>query len=114
MLVKSIIFIIVNSIAVLVSCYLVPGASVESIWVAAMVAIVLALVNFFLKPILVLLTLPISIITLGLFYFILNALLILLVEWIVPGFHLESFWTAIWFSIVISVVSWLINLVTGK
>lgn len=106
---KMVSFLFINSLAVLLACYLVPGATVDSIWIALVVAIILALINTFVKPILVILTLPITIITLGLFYFILNTLIILFIDWIIPGFHINTFWSALFFSLIISFVSWVIN-----
>ncbi len=87
MLMKLLSFLLFSSLSVLISCYIVPGASVESIWAAVIVAIVLSVVNTFLKPILVLITLPISILTLGIFYVFLNLFLLFLVDGLVPGFH---------------------------
>lgn len=106
---KILSFLFINSLAVLLACYLVPGASVDSIWVALAVAVILGLINTFVKPILVILTLPITIITLGLFYLILNTLLILFIDWIVPGFHTDSFWSAFIFSLIVSFVFWVVN-----
>lgn len=114
MLMKIISFLLFSSLSVLIICYIVPGASVDSIWVAVIVAIVLSIINTFVKPILVLITLPISILTLGFFYLILNIFLLFLVDWLVPGFRLDSMWAAIMFSVVISITSWLINLITGR
>lgn len=106
--------ILVNGIAVFVTAYVLPGIHVESFITAVVVGIVLGIINAFIKPILVILTLPITIVTLGLFYFVLNALLILLVGQIVPGFSVASFWWALLFSLVISIVSWFLNSLVGE
>lgn len=103
-------YLLVNTFAIGVASYLLPGVYVESLLTAVVLAIVLGIINTFLKPILVLLTLPITVVTLGIFLLILNGLIILLASEIVPGFRVENFWSAIVFSIVISLVSWFLNL----
>ena len=72
-------------------------------------AAVLALVNTYLRPFVVLLTLPINILTLGLFTLVINAAMLKLVSWLIPAFHVEGFWTAIGGALVISIVSFLLN-----
>jgi len=106
--------ILVNGLAVFITAYLLPGVHVNNFITAIIVGIVLGVVNAFVKPVLVLLTLPITIVTLGLFYLVLNALLILLVAQIVPGFIIASFWWALLFGLVMSVVSWFLNNLSGK
>src|SRR3990167_6522904 len=106
--------ILVNGLAVFITAYLLPGVHVNNFITAIIVGIVLGIVNAFVKPVLVLLTLPITIVTLGLFYLVLNALLILLVAQIVPGFSVANFWWAILFGVVMSVVSWFLNNLSGK
>jgi putative membrane protein len=97
---------IVSALAILVAAYLLPGVDVTLIG-ALVLAIVLALINIFLKPLITLLTLPINIVTLGLFSLVINALLILLAAAIVPGFSVDGFWTALIFSILLAVINWL-------
>lgn len=106
--------ILVNGLAVFATAYILPGVHVENFVTAIIVGVVLGIINAFVKPILVILTLPITIVTLGLFYLVLNALLILLVSQIVPGFTIDSFWWALLFGFVMSVVSWLLNSLIGK
>lgn len=106
--------ILVNGLAVFATAYILPGVHVENFVTAIIVGIVLGIINAFVKPLLVILTLPITIVTLGLFYFVLNALLILVVSQIVPGFTVASFWWALLFSLVISIVSWFLNSLVGK
>ena len=72
-------------------------------------AVILALVNTYLRPIVVLLTLPINILTLGLFTLVINAAIFKLVAWVIPAFHVEGFWTAVGGALVISVISFLLN-----
>lgn len=97
--------LIVNALAIIISAYILPGVKVDGFVTALIVAVVLGVVNMFLKPILLILTLPLNILTLGLFTFVINALLVLLVSNIVPGFRVEGFLYALLFSLVLSVVS---------
>jgi len=94
---------------VVVSAYLLPGVTLSGFGAALLAALVLGLLNVFIKPILLLLTLPINILTLGLFTLVINALVIMVVSAIVPGFHVSGFWYALLFSVVLSIVLWLIN-----
>jgi len=99
-----IVSLIINTLAVLVGSYLLKGVKVADVTTAVVVAIVLGLVNSVIKPILVVLTFPITLLTLGLFLLVINALMILLTAKLVPGFRVESIWWAMGFSIVISIV----------
>jgi len=93
----------------LITAYILPGVHVENYLVALIVAVVLGIVNTLVRPILVFFTLPVTILTLGLFIFVINALLIMLVSNLVPGFTVKSFWWALAFSLVMSVVSGFLN-----
>jgi putative membrane protein len=95
--------IIITAILVLVIAHFMPGVSVASFTTSIIVAVVLGLLNLFIKPILVLLTLPVTLLTFGLFLLVINALMIMLCTKIVGGFAVESFWTAILFSIILSI-----------
>jgi putative membrane protein len=97
--------LIVSTLAVFISAYILPGVKVDGLLTAFIVAIILGAVNMFIKPVLVLLTLPLNILTLGLFTFVINALLILLVSNVVPGFRVDGFLWALIFSLVLSIVS---------
>lgn len=97
---------LLSAIAIGITAYLLPGVHIEGGAVTVLVlAVVLGLINAILKPILKLLTLPITILTLGLFSLVINALLILLAARIVPGFMVDGFWWALLFSIVLSLVN---------
>ena len=98
--------LLINSLAVFISAYILPGVKVDSFLTAFIVAIVLGVVNAFVKPVLVFFTLPVTILTLGLFILIINALMILLVSALVPGFRVDNLGWAILFSVVLSLVSW--------
>jgi putative membrane protein len=104
-----IISLLINSVAVFATGYLLPGINIQSFWTAILVAIVLGVLNTFLKPILSILALPITILTLGLFQLVINALIVLLVSAIIPGFGVENFWWALLFAIVLSIISSILN-----
>jgi putative membrane protein len=102
---KIIVNWLVSAIAIAIAAYLLPGVHVASIQAALVLAVVLGIINAILKPILLLLTFPITILTLGLFTLVINAFLILLAASIVPGFTVDGFWWALLFSIVLSIVN---------
>lgn len=100
---------LVITVAILLASYFVPGIKVNTLSTAVIAACVLGLINVFIRPIVMVLTLPLSILTLGLFYFIINAFLLELVAYFVPGFEVSGFFAALFGSLIISVVSWLSN-----
>lgn len=100
---------LVTALAVIIAAYLLPGVSVKSFFSALLVALVLGLINAILRPILVILTLPLTVVTLGLFIFVINALLVLLTSAIVPGFDVRNFWWALLFSLIFSIVSFILH-----
>jgi putative membrane protein len=105
---------LVTAIAILITGKVIPGAEITGPWAALWVAVFLGLFNVILRPILIVLTLPINILTLGLFTFVINALLILLTSTIIQGFYIEGLLTAVLFSIVLSVVTYVLNEVVKK
>ena len=102
---KLIIKIIISSLAVFFTAYLLPGVEVENYFVAIVIAVVLSFLNYFVKPLLILFTIPVTIFTFGFFLLAINAFIILFAEYIVDGFHVKSFWWALLFSIVLSIVT---------
>lgn len=100
---------ILNALALLLVAYVVPGFGVETIYTALIAALVLGLVNALVRPLLFILTLPVTILTLGLFSFVLNALMIWLVSTIVKGFTVEGFVPAL----LAAVMLWLVSIVTN-
>lgn len=102
---KFIIQWFVYALAIGIVAYLLPGVTISGLANLLVLAIVLGVINTFVKPVLVFLTLPLSVFTLGLFVLVINALLILFASWLVPGFVVASFWSAILFSIILSIVS---------
>ncbi len=97
--------LLLNTIAIMIVAYLLPGVYVGSFWVALIVALLLGLVNVTLKPILVILTLPLTIMSLGLFLLVINAVLIQLVSWVVDDFGVTNFWWAVLFSILLTILN---------
>lgn len=105
---------LVTTAAILISAYLLPGVSVRSLGAALVTALVLGLINAIIRPILLILTLPLTIVTLGLFIFVLNALLVLLTSAIVPGFRVHGFGWALIFSLVFSIVSFILHRIVPR
>ena len=99
---KLILRLLLTALAVVLLSYVLPGVHVDSMWTAIVLAVVLALLNFLVKPLLVLFTLPVTILTLGLFLLVINALIILFAENLVPGFQVAGFWWALIFSLLLS------------
>lgn len=103
----------VNAAALLGVAYLLPGFELEGIWLAILAALVLGLVNALVRPLLVILTLPISVLTVGLFILVVNALMIWLAASLVPGFTIDTFFTAMFAAILMWIVgtatSWLLK-----
>jgi len=102
------------AIALAITAYIVPGLTIATWQAAAVGAIVMGLVNAIVKPILTLLTLPLTILSLGLFLLVVNAISLALVGYFTPGFTVAGFFPALFGSIVLSLVSWLIEQFTGK
>ena len=105
--------LLISTIAVLVTDLLLSGVHAEDFVTGLLVAIVLGLLNTIVRPLLILLTLPITMVTLGLFLLVINAGLVLLAAKIVPGFVVESFWWALGFSLLLSVVQGFLNALDG-
>ncbi|MHA4736778.1 phage holin family protein [Dyadobacter sp. MSC1_007] len=102
---KLLLRLVISTLAILVAANLVPGVVVASTTTAIIVAIVLGILNTFLKPVLQILALPITILTLGLFYFVVNVFIIYLATYLVDGFAISGFISALLFGLVVSVVS---------
>lgn len=106
--------LIVTALAVVIASYILPGVKVEGGLTAFIVAVVLSLLNAFVKPLLVILTIPITIFTLGLFLLVINALIILATAKLVDGFQVNGFWYAMLFSIVLTLVVSLLNMLVRE
>jgi len=105
---------ILNAVALLIVAYILPGISVASFWSALIAALVLGLMNTLVKPVLVFLTLPITIVTLGLFLLVLNALVLWFAGSILKGFHVAGFWWALAGAFIYSVISGLLSRVLAQ
>jgi putative membrane protein len=103
----------VNTLSLWVADYLFDGIRFETLQTLFIAGLVLGIVNTFVKPVLVLLTLPLSIVTLGLFVLVINALMLLLVAWLVPGFVVDGFWNGFFIALFVSVFSFLVNSLIG-
>jgi len=104
---------VVLTLAVLAASYLLDGLRVSGFWSALGAAAVLGILNALLRPILLIVTLPINLLTFGLFTFVINAVLLLMVSGVIAGFEVRGFWAAVGGSLVISLVSWLLNSFIG-
>ena len=111
---KFIVNILVSAIAVLISAWLLPGVHVTDYVSALLVAVVLAFLNAVVKPILTILTIPITFFTLGFFLLVINALMIMLASRIIPEFHVNGFWWALVFSLILSLVTGILNMFVGN
>ena len=111
---KWIVGLLVNGFAVWLTAMLLPGVSLSGFGAAIIVAVVLAIANVLIKPVLVLLSLPITVLSLGFFIFVIDAILVLLVSNIVPGFHVGGFWTALFFAVILGIIGSILDTVTGK
>ena len=102
--------LLIHMVAILIISYLLPGLiRVDGIWAALVAAFLLGIVNTILRPILIFFTLPITILTFGLFLLVINGLMLWLVSTIVKGFYVEGFWGAVLGSLLISFVSWILS-----
>lgn len=101
---KTIMQWIVAALAIGITAYLLPGVEVTLLG-AFVLAVVLAIINIFIKPVLFVLTLPVNVLTLGLFSLVINAFLVLGAAQVVPGFNVDGFWSAFFFAIVLALVN---------
>lgn len=104
-----------STIAVALTAWIMSaGVKIDPWWHAIFVAIVLGVINALVRPVAKILALPLTVITLGLFILVINALMVMLCDWFLDSFEVASFWWAIGFCLVMSVMTWLVNLVFGK
>ncbi|MBI5581363.1 MAG: phage holin family protein [Deltaproteobacteria bacterium] len=102
------------TLAVIVTAYLLDGIRVSGFFSAVLAAAALATLNTFLRPVILVLTLPINVLTLGLFTFVINAVLLKMASAAIPGFDVIGFWPAVWGALLISIVAGLMNAFIGK
>lgn len=110
-----IIKLFLNAIAVVITAYILPGVHLESFSYALLLAALLSLLNVSVKPVLIFLTIPATIISLGLFLLVINAFIVELAAWILkPGFDVATFWQALFFSILLSIINSIFERLTAK
>lgn len=97
--------LIINSIVVFIGAYILDGVKIKNFWTAIGVAILLGLINMFVKPLILFLALPLTILTLGLFILVINAWILMLIDKMVDGLTIKNFWWAVLYSIIISVLN---------
>lgn len=97
-----IIYLIVNSLVIFFFAYILKGVKVKSFFTAVGISIILAIINTFIKPLIVLLTIPLTVLTLGLFIFVINAWIFMIIDSMLDGFEIKNFWWALLYSIFIS------------
>lgn len=106
---EFVIKLLLTTVIVVLLANFLPGVTIDSFTTGLWVAVVLGILNMLLKPVLVFLTLPATVVTLGLFLFVINAVIIMLAAYFVGGFHVSGFWTALLFSIVLTFVQSFVN-----
>ena len=97
--------LLLSAVAVLITAYILPGIHVEDFFSAFILAVVLSILNVTLRPLMVIITIPISVVTLGLFLLVINALVILAAEAFTPGFYVDGFWWALLFSLILFILN---------
>jgi putative membrane protein len=97
--------LLVNALIVFGLAWALPGITVDDFWTAILVALVLGVLNIFVKPLLIILTIPVTIITLGLFLLVINAAIVLLAASVVDNFHVDNFWWALLFSVLMAALN---------
>jgi|SRR5262245_64985891 len=107
--------LVLNGLAIIIAAWLLPGIHITSPLSALLAGVILGFVNAIVRPVLFFLTLPLTLLTLGLFIFVLNAICFALTAWLVPGFSIDGFFSALFGALLVSVVSWILNgLVVGR
>src|SRR5262245_38590790 len=101
--------LLLNALAIAVAAYLVPGVVLTGPGPAILAGIILGFVNAIIRPVLIILTLPFTLLTLGLFIFVVNAICFALTAALVPGFDLSGFWAAFFGALLVTIVSWVLN-----
>lgn len=105
--------LLLTALAAYFAAMISPGVTIKSFWSAIILAVVLALLNTFVKPILSFISLPVTLLTMGLFILVINALIIMLASWLMSSFQVDGFWYAMLYSVIFSVISWVLELIFG-
>ena len=106
--------LVTMTLAVIITDWILPGIQVSGVPSAIIISVVLSVLNLIVKPLLVFLTLPITVFSFGIFLFVINALIVLIAAWMVPGFQVDSFWWALAFSIILSLTSSVLEAIGSK
>ena len=106
--------LLVSALAAMLTAYLLPGVKLDGFITALVLALVLAILNLLVKPVLIILTLPVTVVTLGLFLLVINAIIILFAANLVDGFKVDGFWWALLFSIVMTVINSIMHGIASK
>lgn len=106
--------LVTMTLAVIITDWLLPGIHVSGVPAAIIISLVLSILNLLVKPLLIFLTLPITVFTFGIFLFVINALIVLIAAWLVPGFQVNGFWWALAFSIILSMTSSVLEALGSK
>lgn len=109
-----IIRLVLSAVGVLIAAYILPGVNVDGFFAAIVVSVILGILNWTIKPLLILFTLPLTFLTLGLFLLVINAGIILLADVVVPGFEVDGFWWALLFSLVMTVLNSFFQDISGE
>lgn len=105
--------LLLTALAAFLAAKLTPGVTITSYWSAILLALVLGLLDVFVKPFLEFISIPVTVLTLGLFMLVINAVIILLASWLLSSFQVSGFWTAMLYSVIFSIVSWILGLIFG-
>lgn len=103
--------LLLTGVAAMLSAYILPGVEIDGFMTAVILAVVLAVLNAVVRPVLIFLTIPVTILTLGLFLLVINALIILLADSLIAGFDTSGFFTALLFSLVLSVITAILDMI---
>ncbi len=97
--------IILSALGVFIAAYIIPGVTVNDFWTAIIAAIIIGVLNWTVRPLLILFTIPLTIFTLGLFLLVINAVVILIADALISGFAVDGFWWALLFSLVLTILN---------
>ncbi|HMA59745.1 MAG TPA: phage holin family protein [Halanaerobiales bacterium] len=101
--------LLITMVALFITAYIIPGMSIQGLFAGFVAALILGIVNVVVKPIFIVLTLPLTILTMGLFLLVVNGLMLMLSASLVPGFMVAGFWSAVFGAILLSIVTWFLN-----
>ncbi|HHP7242341.1 MAG TPA: phage holin family protein [Cyclobacteriaceae bacterium] len=97
--------ILLSALGIIIASYILPGVDIKDFLTATIVALILAILNVTIKPLMIILTIPLTVITLGIFLLVINAILIVLADALVPGFEVDGFWWAFLFSLILAILN---------